>query len=102
MIREDLISVAMGAVYETSMPPVQLTTGPFIWAAIFGIGMSLAGAAMPAFKATQLSPLEALRDVLTDEIEGSSRWFVISGVIMTLICGVLFLEWTIRRLHKLA
>lgn len=83
------LNQAMGAVYEAEMPPIQLTYGPFIWAAIFGIGMSLAGAAMPAFKATRLSPHEALRDVLTDEIEGSSRWFVILGTLITIVCGVL-------------
>jgi hypothetical protein len=27
---------------------------------------------------------------------------LLAGWLMTLICGVLFLEWTIRRLHKLA
>jgi putative ABC transport system permease protein len=83
------LNQAMGAIYETTMPPVQLTYGPFVWAGVFGIGMSLAGAAMPAFKATRLSPHEALRDVLTDEIEGSSRWFVIVGTLTTIVCGVL-------------
>jgi putative ABC transport system permease protein len=83
------LNQAMGAVYEAEMPPIQLTYSPFIWAAIFGIGMSLAGAAMPAFKATRLSPHEALRDVLTDEIEGSSRWFVILGTLITTVCAVL-------------
>lgn len=80
---------AMGAIYETSLPPVELTTGPFIWAAFFGIGMSLLGAAVPAYKAANLSPQDALRDVLPDEIEGYHRWYAITGLITVLICATL-------------
>lgn len=83
------LSHAMGAIYETSLPPVELTPGPFIWAAVFGIGMSLLGAAMPAYKAAHLSPLDALRDILPDEIEGYHRWYAIAGSIIVAICGVL-------------
>lgn len=80
---------AMGAIYETSLPEVELTVGPFIWAAIFGIGMSLIGAAMPAYRAANLSPLDALRDILPDEIEGSRKWNLIAGVIIVVVCSVL-------------
>jgi putative ABC transport system permease protein len=91
------LNVAMGAIYETTLPPIQLTPTPFILAAIFGIGMSLAGAALPAFKAARLAPLDALRSVLPDEIEGSSKWFVVIGIVTVIISGILlFLSITGR------
>lgn len=83
------LNVAMGTLYETTLPPIELTPGPFALAGIFGVGMSLLGAAMPAWKAAHLSPLDALRDILPDEIGGASRWFVIVGVFTVAICGVL-------------
>ena len=35
---------AMGELYQTELPPVELTWSPFLWAAVFGIGISLLGA----------------------------------------------------------
>jgi putative ABC transport system permease protein len=80
---------AMGAIYETTLPPIRLDAAPFYWAAAFGVGMSLLGAAFPAFKASRLNPLDALRDVLPDEIEGASRWLVVSGFFTVVVCGIL-------------
>lgn len=83
------LNVAMGAMYETTLPPIHLDMEPFVWAAAFGVGMSLLGAIVPAIKASRLNPLDALRDVLPDEIEGGSRWLVTGGVFTVLVCGVL-------------
>jgi putative ABC transport system permease protein len=58
-------------------------------AAAFGVGMSLLGAIFPALKASRLNPLDALRDVLPDEIEGASRWLVRGGLFTVSVCGVL-------------
>ena len=97
------LNQAMGAIYETAMPPIELTWPPFLWAALFGIGMSLAGAAIPAFKAAHLSPLEALRDVLPEEIEGAARWFPILGVVTVIVCGtLLFMSITGRLAQDVA
>lgn len=85
----EYLNAAMGAIYDTALPPIELTAGPFVWAAIFGIGISLMGATMPAIKASRLSPLDALRDILPQEMEGTSRWLVTSGVALASICGVL-------------
>ena len=83
------LNAAMGAIYETTLPPIRLDATPFIWAAVFGVGMSILGAIFPALKASRLNPLDALRDVLPDEIEGASRWLVRGGVFTVIVCGVL-------------
>ncbi len=81
------LNVAMGSLYETTLPPVKLSVRPFVIAAVVGIGTSLVGAALPARKASRLSPLDAMRDVLPDEIEGTSRWFIASGAGLVLLAA---------------
>ncbi|BBO34885.1 ABC transporter permease [Lacipirellula parvula] len=83
------LSMAMGAMYGTTLPPLHLDMEPFLLAAVFGVGMSLLGAIVPALKASRLNPLDALRDVLPDEIEGGSRWLVFLGFFTVFVCGVL-------------
>lgn len=83
------LNAAMGAIYETTLPPIRLEAAPFIWAAVFGVGMSLLGAILPALKASRLNPLDALRDVLPDETHGSARWLIIVGFVTVAICGAI-------------
>ncbi len=70
---------AMGELYQAKLPPIELTIYPFVVGAACGLGVSLVAAALPAYKASHLSPLEAMRDVLSEELEGSSRWLVLTG-----------------------
>jgi putative ABC transport system permease protein len=86
VIAATYIGDAMGELYQTELPPIELTWAPFLWAAAFGIGISLLGAWLPASKAAHLSPMEAIRDVLPAAIEGVSRWFVRIGITIILIC----------------
>jgi putative ABC transport system permease protein len=77
----------MSTLYGTELPPVELSWGPFLWAMAFGMGISLIGAAFPAYKAAHLAPLDAMRDVLAEEIEGVQRWLALVGVAVVLGCG---------------
>jgi putative ABC transport system permease protein len=79
------LNVGMGALYKTTLPPIQLTATPFLLAILFGMGISLIAAALPARKASHMSPLEAMRDVTHDEIAGVSRWFVLTGLLLVVI-----------------
>ncbi len=86
---------AMGALYQAKLPPIELTIWPFVVGTSCGLGISLVSAAIPARKASHLSPLEAMRDVRADELEGSSRWMVVPGAIFA-ICGVCIMAASIR------
>ncbi len=87
VVAAHFLTRAMGSLYSTTLPPLELTWTPFLWAILFGIGISLAGAAVPARKAMNLSPLDAIRDVLPGEIEGMSRWLIWGGGGLILFCG---------------
>ncbi len=75
---------AMGSLYSTSLPRIVLDPLPFCLAGAFGIGVSLVGATFPAIKASRLSPLDAMREVLAIELEGASRWLVSAGLALVL------------------
>ncbi len=92
------LTLAMGALYRAKLPGIELSYYPFLAGAGCGLGISLVAAALPARKASHLSPLEAMRDVRAEELEGSSRWLVIGGaslvvasaaVMVASICGYL-------------
>ncbi len=95
---------AMGALYQAKLPPIDFTSAPFLFGtwrqitsvqsaftlifqdpfvvgALCGLLVSLLAAALPAYKASNLSPLEAMRDVRAEELEGSSRWLIITGAL---------------------
>lgn len=82
-----VLNLGMGALYKTNLPPIQLTPTPFLLAILFGMGISLLAAALPARKASHMSPLEAMRDVTHDEIAGVSRWFVLIGLAIVVVCS---------------
>ncbi|HVT27096.1 MAG TPA: FtsX-like permease family protein [Lacipirellulaceae bacterium] len=58
---------------------------PFVLGTVCGLAVSLLAAALPAYKASHLSPLEAMRDVLHEELEGASRWLVRLGACVTVL-----------------
>jgi putative ABC transport system permease protein len=93
------LTQAMGSLYQATLPSIDLTQAPFLigtWhkitsfkTALFygiqdpfvlgtvcGLGVSILAAAMPSWKASHLSPLEAMRDVMSGELEGESKWLV--------------------------
>jgi putative ABC transport system permease protein len=87
VVAANFLTQAMGSLYETSLPPIQITVEPFLWAALFGMGISFVGAALPSYKAAHLSPLDAIRDVLAEEIEGVSHWFTWGGTATVAFSG---------------
>lgn len=71
---------ATSELLQTPMPDVEITATPFVLAAFFGVGISLIATLIPARRAGQLSPSEAMRVVTSSEIEASHRWSLILGI----------------------
>jgi putative ABC transport system permease protein len=91
------LTSAMGTLYSTTLPGIQLSITPFLVGAVCGLGVSVLAAALPAHKASHLSPLEAMRDVLSGELEGSSKWLIRIGAILVVI-GLCVMVASIRGL----
>jgi putative ABC transport system permease protein len=81
------LNAAMSTLYRTKLPPIELQWTPFLIATACGLGISLLAAALPARKASRLSPLEAMRDVLPEEIEGTSWLLMGFGLVIAIVGG---------------
>jgi len=80
---------ALDTILLASLPPVQVTPWPFVLAAICGLVVSFLGAAVPAYRAAQLTPLEGMTHVVRDDIEGPTRKSLVVGAVVTLTSGAL-------------
>ncbi len=71
--------------FDVILPDPQVHWLLIVLAAVLGIGVSLVGAFVPAFRAGQVSPLEGLSRVSREDIEGSGRRYLIIGIILEVI-----------------
>ena len=60
-----LLSRASQQVLQVHLPSIQLSIWPFVVAVVFGVGVSLMGAYLPANRASGVQPLEAIRSIDT-------------------------------------
>ena len=87
VIGAQYLTGAMGTLYETQLPATQGTTATIVFALAFGMGISFFGAFIPTRQASQLDPVDAMREVLPEEIEGVSHWLTWLGAALTVVCG---------------
>jgi len=80
-----VLARATAELLQTPIPEAELTFVPFVLAAVFGLGISLIATFIPARRAGQLAPSEAMRVVAPGEIEVPGVWSLIVG---TLVVGV--------------
>jgi len=82
-----LLTTALNEALLVTLPPMQITPTPFVLAVVFGLGVALLGAAVPAHRASRLSLLEGISAVAHEDIEGRSRRSTVVGVILCLASG---------------
>jgi putative ABC transport system permease protein len=114
LVASHYLTKAMGSLYQATLPSIDFTqppfligtwrqitsvqsalllgiADPFVLGMICGLGVSVLAAALPSWKASHLSPLEAMRDVLAGELEGVSKWMVRTGGSFAVIgLGIMF------------
>lgn len=84
-----LLTRALNDLLQVSLPSMILTATPFLLAAGFGFALSLIGAAIPAWRASRLTPMEALGAVAPDDMEGVSKKAILAGVLVTATSGAM-------------
>ena len=87
----DAVNRTLAEVLNVTMSSAQYTPRPFILAVLFGMGMSLAGAYVPAYRAGMVSPLEGLDRVSRGELEGVSWRYLATGFILVLVSSVVII-----------
>lgn len=82
-----LLTKALDQLLMTSMPSMNVTSLPFVLAVVFGLGISLVGAWVPARRAGRLSPLEGIDGVVREDVGPSSRRLSLAGVFLSAASG---------------
>jgi putative ABC transport system permease protein len=72
----------------SSLPPLQITATPLVLAALFGLGVSFIGVAVPARRASRLTPLEGMSRVVHEDMEHASHKYTIAGLGISLVSGI--------------
>jgi len=95
-------AVARG--YMTTLPDVQVDLGSFAVAACLGPVMALVATYIPAHQAARVTPLEALRPLVSDASARLPLWFIVTAVLAYGITGAMLaaaiggwlpVQWTI-------
>ena len=98
------LTQATSQVIQTDLPAPRLSWQPFVVAALFGIGIALVGAFVPARRAGLLSPAEAMQLMTAREIESSRGKSLYVGLAITALgigfhlgcmMGWLSMKWSI-------
>ena len=79
----------MENLFQTSLPSLKITPMPFVLGAALGLGVSLLATYLPAVRASRVSPLEGMRPVTQEDLEGVSSWVTLAGIALLAISGVL-------------
>ncbi|MFY8201514.1 MAG: ABC transporter permease, partial [Pirellula staleyi] len=80
---DSILRKSTAQLLEIEIPPSPFSIWPYLIAALCGVAISFIGAFFPAFRASRLSPSEAMRVVATGEF-GSSRvgWIGFGGTLI--------------------
>lgn len=77
-----VMNQSMSKGFDVILPDPQLNWLPIVLAVVLGIGTSVFGAFVPAWRAGQVSPMEGLSRVSREDIEGSGRRYLFLGVVL--------------------
>jgi putative ABC transport system permease protein len=79
----------MEQLFQITLPTLHVTPLPFVLGAVIGVGISLIAVYVPAVLASRVSPLEGMRSVTKEDLEGTPAWVTWLGVTLLAIASVL-------------
>ena len=83
------LTQTVARLYATSLPEVQFDLWSFAVAAGLGPAMALVATYIPARQAGRVTPLEALRPLVSDDSARMPRWFVVGAVLVYVVTGAM-------------
>jgi len=79
-----VLNRSMARGFDVIMPDPQISFLPIALAAFLGIGVSVIGALVPAWRASKVSPLEGMSRVSRQDIEGTGWGYLVLGALLVL------------------
>lgn len=90
-----LLMRGITGLYAAAPPPVTFSPWAFVLAAFLGPGVAVAAAALPAYMASRIAPLEAMHPIVATNGHRAPRWLLYSGIGLAVASGIL-LELGVR------
>lgn len=87
LLAANYLNMGLSRLLDVSLPSMQLSMWPFLWAVIFGFAVSLVGAVVPVVRVARLSPLEGMSRVIAEDFSQPPPMYLALGVVVTLISG---------------
>jgi putative ABC transport system permease protein len=80
---------SLSSLLDVPLPTMRVSALPLVLAVVFGLGVSLAGARVPARRAGKVSPLEGMDRVSREDLGGVPRIYIHLGAVLTLASATL-------------
>lgn len=88
-----LLILSVSRLLLVPLPPAHISWLTILLAALFGLGIAVLGAAVPARRAAKLSPLEGMSVTIAGEMASPSHKSAIVGILTILVSGLLLVAY---------
>ncbi len=93
------LSMAMASASDIDHPQNILTFFPFLISGVCGLGVAIVGAFMPAYRASLLSPAEALRVVTSGNLEPNRKMLLLVGIVLSPVGFTVLILCVLGKVH---
>jgi putative ABC transport system permease protein len=83
------LNMGLSRLLDVSLPAMQLSVWPFLWAVVFGLVVSFVGALVPALRVIKVSPLEGMSRAATRDFSRPPAIHMLIGAVVAAVSGVL-------------
>ncbi|MEX2025822.1 MAG: FtsX-like permease family protein, partial [Pirellulaceae bacterium] len=95
MLTAHYLNMGLSRLLDVSLPGMQLSVWPFLWAVVFGFVVSFVGALVPALRVIKVSPLEGMSRASTRDFSRPPAMHMVIGAVVALVSGALIYGGTV-------
>ncbi|HUE73256.1 MAG TPA: FtsX-like permease family protein [Pirellulaceae bacterium] len=95
MLTAHYLNMGLSRLLDVSLPAMQLSVWPFLWAVVFGFVVSIVGALVPALRVIKVSPLEGMSRASTRDFSRPPAFHMVIGAVVAVVSGVLIYGGTV-------
>ena len=89
------LNMGLARLLDVSLPAMQLSIWPFLWAVVFGFVVSLIGALIPAMRVLKVSPLEGMSRASTRDFSRPPAIHMLFGAVIAVVSAMLIYGGTV-------
>jgi putative ABC transport system permease protein len=94
LLAAQYLNMGLSRLLDVSLPAMQLSAWPFVWALVFGFAVSFLGALVPAIRVGRVSPLEGMSRAASEDFSRPPAIYVVIGLVLTVVSAVLIFGGT--------